>query len=172
MRPSSSPAMPASDEVDIYNVRQELPGLQTRLMSDTILPIHVFKIFKIVCNKNYLNNFHSVQFSQARLEVKQQSNKIHQFTLVQWVSWLEMLLLQYCCDFLKMKVFFFYLKGYNYYSLITLIISGPTLESLMLCCRWTGSFRIKCQVFAGKMTVGGSRSGIAFFFYPALQRSC
>lgn len=83
MRPSSSPAMPASDEVDIYNVRQELPGLQTRLMSDPILPIHVFKIFKIVCNKNYLNNFHSVQFSQARLEVKQQSNKIHQFTLVQ-----------------------------------------------------------------------------------------
>lgn len=72
--------MPASDEVDIYNVRQEL---QTRLMSDTILPIHVFKIFKIVCNKNYLNNFHSEQFSQARLEVKQQSNKIHQFTLVQ-----------------------------------------------------------------------------------------
>lgn len=72
--------MPASDEVDIYNVRQEL---QTSLMGDTILPIHVFKIFKIVCNKNYLNNFHSVQFSQARLEVKQQSNKIHQFTLVQ-----------------------------------------------------------------------------------------
>lgn len=64
MIPCSSPAMPASDEVDIIyvNIYRQV------LMSDTILSINVYKICKIGCIIMHPVKLFSISICLARLE--------------------------------------------------------------------------------------------------------
>lgn len=80
MRPCSSPAMPASDEVDIIyvNIYRQV------LMSDTILSINVYKMCKIGCIMHPVKLF-SICICLARLEQSSISCKHNSLEMLRMV---------------------------------------------------------------------------------------